>query len=237
MSTVYLAWGSGAHETLVKHAADGAVDLLVAYPFLKQFLKLRKDYNVRKWVLDSGAFSVFNSGATVSLDDYVSACKDVDAAEVFGLDVIGDEDATRRNLELMWSEGIPAIPTYHLGEPESALLWCAANAPKIALGGRARGGVKRDEWVRQCFSRVWPKKIHGFAMASQQALAMAPFDSVDASSWIYAPSAMGCWAGYTGHQKRLKARGVKDFWIEVVEHQRRARWAEFRWRRELEKIK
>jgi hypothetical protein len=44
---------------------------------------------------------------------------------------------------------------------------------------------------------------------------------------------MGAWAGYTGSQISLKARGIKDFWIEVEEHMKRQKWAEHRWRKEL----
>lgn len=235
---VYLAYGAGAHETLTRHVGDEPVDLLVAYPTLKEFLKRRSQYNVRQWVLDSGAFSVFNSGKTIAVEDYIAVAKDVDAKEVFGLDVIGNSDGTKRNLETMWAAGVPAIPTYHIGEDESALTWCAANSDKIALGGIARTGVNRIEWLSQVFARVWPKRIHGFGCASEKVIMALPFESVDASSWVYAPAAMGHYAGYTGRQMHLRSKpAIKDYWIEVLEHQRRANLAAFRWRRELALLK
>lgn len=75
--------------------------------------------------------------------------------------------------------------------------------------------------------------MHGFGLASAEAVSRFPFHSVDASSWVFAPAAMGMWAGFSGKQVSLKARGVKDYWVEVLEHQKRSRMAATRWRREL----
>lgn len=235
MTTVYLAWSTSGSETLRRHVNDEPVDLLVAYPVLHQFLKVRADFNVRRWVLDSGAFSVFNSGAKINVEEYIATARDVDADEVFGLDVIGDPAQTRMNLDRMWSAGIKAIPTYHRGSPISELRWCAANADKVAFGGVARmpEGPK-VKWLKQAMQVVWPKKVHAFGCAGRNALDAAPFHSADASSWVYAPQKMGAWAGYTGRQVALGARGIKDFWPEVVEHQKRARRAAAIWRADLE---
>jgi hypothetical protein len=232
VTRIYLAWSPAGHETLASHA-DVPVDLLVPFPGLKQYYKRRAAYNVRSWFLDSGAFTAKSTGFRIDLADYTAACRDADADEVAGLDVIGDPAATRRNLEAMWASGVPAIPTFHFGSPWAELAWCAAGAPKIALGGVARAGKKRVPWILQCFARVWPKPVHGFGVASVDALRAVPFHSVDASSWLYAPQAMGHYAGYTGRQMPLRSRGVKDFWVEAVEHHKSARWAAARWRREL----
>lgn len=239
MTKVYLAFSSAAIDTLAGHAHEDPVDVLVAYPELDTWEKHRERFNVRSWCLDSGAFSAWNSGTAINLGDYIAACRDVDACEVFGLDVIGDGDATRRNLDTMWQAGVPAIPTFHHGQPFSVLDWCKRHAPgKIALGGVARRGDKaRISWLQACMNHVWPFRVHGFGCASWATVEAAPFDTVDASSWVYAPSAMGAWAGYTGRQVALRARNVRDFWIEVVEHRKRADWAAFRWRRELAQIR
>lgn len=241
MTTVYLAYGSGVAATLALHRGDEPVDLLVAYPVLDDFLRRRHEFNIRSWCLDSGAFSAHNSGLVIRPEEYTSRALDVDACEVFGLDVIGDADATRRNLERSWELGLAAIPTFHYGEPEAALRWCADHAPKIALGGVAkmtRGHrAARYEWLKQCVARVWPKRVHAFGCASWEAVRCAPFDSVDASSWGYAPQALGRWAGYTGRQQNLHSRGKIDLWLEVVEHRKRAEWAAWRWRDELEEVR
>lgn len=236
MTTLYLAYGSAAHETLSKHAGDGPVSLLVAYPELQNFLKRRHEYNVERWVMDSGAFTVMNSGGTIDVNDYAQACLAVqgDAAEIFGLDVIGDHVGTRKNNEHLWNMGIDAIPAFHMGEPWSALD-AMKDRPKIALGGIARKGSGRELWIKQCFARVWPKKIHGFGLTARAMMALAPFHSVDSASWIFGP-AFGVWSGFTGNYAKFSIRGYRDFWIEVEEHRKREAWAKWRWAKEMAQL-
>lgn len=241
MTTVYLAWSANTscHDTLRWHADREPVDVLVAFPELHAWEKKRHEYNIGRWVLDSGAFSAWKSGRPVRLADFIAACKDTDAAEIFGLDVINDYEATRRNLEAMWSAGIPAIPTYHQSSPIEALDWCCKHSDKIALSAK---GKSAGIWVQKCFAHIYPKKVHGFAMASWKALARAPFHSVDASSWLFSPAKMGNWAGYSGTQQRVGVANKigehfkRDFWVEVEEHQKRSRWAAFRWRNQLKEM-
>lgn len=237
MTVVYLAYASGGRETLERHAQDGPVNLLVALPSLEHFENHRRNYNIGQWCFDSGAFSVHNSGKEITYKQWFDAAQSVDADEIFGLDVISDAKATQKNLERAWADEIAAIPTYHNGTPWEHLQWCRDQSDKIALGGAAKmSDSQRSKWILNCFSLIWPKKVHGFACSSWKAIKSVPFHSVDASSWIYAPSAMGMWAGYTGRQMALRARNTKDFWIEVVEHQKRERWARQRWRKELGKL-
>jgi len=167
--------------------------LLVSYYYLEPFLKEQHRYRYRDWVLDSGAFSAHNSGATIDLGRYVDTClelleKDPSLTEVFALDVIGNAEASLKNCEEMWRQGVEAIPCFHAGEPEEFLLHIAKKYPKIALGGVAleRGDFKFD-FCQQCFARVWPKKIHGFGMSSPQMVYNLPFHSVDATNWEIAP--------------------------------------------------
>jgi len=230
MTAVYLAYGFNSHETLRRHAGEEAVDILVSLPSLKDWTKNRHEYNVARWVLDSGAFSAFYSGLKIELADYIAICKDVDAAEVFGLDVIRDVEGTKRNLDAMWSAGVPAIPTFHQGEPWAQLEWCARSHPKIAISGKLKN---RHQWIMECFRRVWPKPIHGFAYASWADIRLVPWHSVDASSWVKSPGGFGNWAGYTGTQMAIRSRRNKDYWIEAIAHQKRAAWARFRWRKQL----
>lgn len=237
MTTVYMAYATAAIKTLAKHSEDRAVDLLVSYVALKSFLRNRDKFNVRKWCIDSGAFSVWKSGAVVDFEEFNAAALDTDADEIFALDVVRNPAASQRNYERYLERGLTQfIPCFHEGSPWSYLTWIAERFDKIALGGIARRGEKaRAEFAAQCFARVWPKKIHGFAACSWGMVRAAPFHSVDASSWTLAPLGYGAWAGYTGKQISLKQRGGGGFdvWGEVIEHQRRADYAAQLWRREL----
>jgi hypothetical protein len=164
--------------------------LLVSYAHIKFFLEDQAKYYYRDWVLDSGAFSVTQSGTIISVEEYTEFAKekllkDPTLTEVFALDVIGDHEASLKNAEYMWDNGVPAIPAYHRGSPESALIHIAKNYPKIALGGVALlRGNKKTEWAKQCFARVWPKKIHGFGFGARSNILALPWHSVDATNWV-----------------------------------------------------
>jgi hypothetical protein len=241
MTTVYLAWNEGCDITFRNHA-DTPADILVAFPELDKFLKRKENYNVGRWVLDSGAFSAWKSGTPIVLDDFIAACRDVDADEIFGLDVINDYKATKRNLEKMWAADVPAIPTYHQGSPWTELQWCKKNSPtgKIAISPKGR---KVKTFMDKCFARTWPCKIHGFGMCSEKRILAWPFHSVDASSWQFAPRALGGWEGYGKGRAYLRTRHKigehfdKDYWIEVLEQKRRAKVGAFRWRKQMEELR
>lgn len=219
---------------------DGSVDrpaLLVSYVYLDAFLKNRDRYCYRDWVLDSGAFSAWKSGTEIDLQKYIDTCaklieEDSTLTEVFALDVIGDWEGTARNTEEMWRQGIPAIPAFHPGEPEDALMEMAKTYPKIALGGIV--GLHKKEkkrWVGQCFARVWPKKIHGFGVGSEELVMAFPFHSVDATNWELGPCAFGRWNSYG----KMSIRGSKqDLRVEVQWYLDLERKARNRWGKEME---
>lgn len=208
--------------------------LLVSYYYLEQFLKNRHRYHYRDWVMDSGAFSAHNSGATVDLQEYTDCCKRLTAedpklTEVYALDVIGDWRGSLKNTEKMWAQGVQAVPCFHADEPWDVLVGMARDYPKIALGGvaLAKSG-KKMAWAAQCFARVWPKKIHGFAFGSEKAIMTLPFHSVDATNWEIGPCKFGRWAAFgnaqisvRGSQQNLRAEVE---WYLELEQKARTRW-------------
>jgi hypothetical protein len=210
--------------------------ILVSFVYLKPFLKLQRRYAYRDWALDSGAFSAYNSGTTIRLDEYIDVAKrllatDPTIAEVFALDVIGDWRASLRNCEVMWSRGVPAIPCWHAGEPWDALASMARDYPKIALGGvaRTRESVKMA-WAEQVFARVWPKRVHGFGFGGKAALERLPFHSIDATNWEILPCGFGHWQSFG----KMSVRGSKqNLRCEVEWYLDQERKARVRWKREM----
>jgi hypothetical protein len=184
-------------------------------------------------VMDSGAFSAANSGKVISLTEYIKVCHhlmatDPTLVEIFALDVIGDPKASAANCAAMWKAGIPAIPCYHHGEPEPALREMSDKYPKIAIGGVAyKRGTAKIKWAEQVFARVWPKRIRGFAFASEQHIMALPFHSVDASSWEIGACGFGNWKQWGHLQVRgsnQDLRGEVDAYLEI-EERARIRWA------------
>jgi hypothetical protein len=240
--TVRLAHAPGAQGDNVLLGKNGHAPLppesrpalLVSYFYLAAFERARQRYSFRDWALDSGAFSAHNSGVTIELAAYIEKCRalltsDPLLAEVFSLDVIGDWRAGLRNTEAMWKAGVPAIPTYHIGEPNDVLLGLARDYPKIALGGVARKkGRGKIEWAERCFAKVWPKRIHGFGFGAESLVMALPWHSVDSTSWELRTCRYGYWNAFGA---RLPVYGSKQNlrveveWYLGVERKARQRWA------------
>ena len=230
-----------AGEKLAPSEREDRPAILVSYVYLDSFLKRRHGYLYRDWALDSGAFSAHNSGKEIRLQEYIDVCKrlkaeDATLTEVFALDVIGDWRASLRNAEEMWRQGVEAIPTFHPGEPESALIGMAKDYPKIALGGTALWNRDRKkQFLVQCFARVWPKKIHGFGVANYDGMMSVPFDSVDATSWETGTCRFGRWRAFGSEYGRqsinMSIRGAhQNLRAEIeyfmkLEKKVRKRWA------------
>jgi hypothetical protein len=221
---------------------SGRPALLVSYAYWKSFAADRAGYAFRDYALDSGAFTVKNSGGTVDLGAYLAFCQerlatDPQCAEVFALDVIGDWQATERNTEAMWRAGVPAIPVFHYGEPEALLTQMASAYPKLALGGLV--GLRKAAkiaYVEQAFARVYPKRIHGFGLTGEDLLMRVPFDSVDASNWELAPAAFGNYKSMGKPVASPRGKAI-DLRAEVEWYLKLERRVAQRWAGELTRLR
>jgi hypothetical protein len=237
--SVRLGLSAGQAErngTTLTPCTTGIPALLVSFYYLDNFLKYQPEYAYRDWVLDSGAFSAFNSGKTIDLNQYMDTCKqlmskDKTLVEVFALDVIGDHRASLRNCETMWKNGIPAIPCYHIGEPIDALMQMAKHYPKLAIGGVARLKAEaKKQFAQACFSRVWPKKIHGFGYGSENHIMAFPFHSCDATNWELGPCGFGRWNAFGKMSVRGSSQNLR---AEVEYYLKLEAKAQSRWRKEM----
>lgn len=215
--------------------------LLISYVWLEEFNSIRDRMCFRDWVLDSGAYTAFIKGKHIDLDEYIRKCKelldtDPTLKEVYALDVIGDWKGTLRNTEKMWKAGVPAIPTYHVGEPDHVLKTIAREYPKIAVGGAAGRlfGKERLHFMEQCFARVWPKRIHGFGTNSRKICEAVPFDSCDASNWSVNPGRFGWWLAFG--MQRLRHKGDTNFKTEVDWYTRYERRLKAKWEKVLAQL-
>lgn len=207
--------------------------LLVSYVYLEPFRKNLHRYHFRDWVLDSGAFSAYQSGTKIDLQSYIDVCKrllatDPKLSEVFALDVIGDWKASLKNCEEMWRQGVRAIPCFHYGEPEHVLTTIARDYPKIAIGGCALMKIdKKHAFAGQCFARVWPKQIHGFGFGAERSVMGFPFHSVDATSWELGPCKYGRWQSFGQMSIRGSKQNLRSEveWYLTLERRARERWA------------
>ncbi|TXH10773.1 MAG: hypothetical protein E6R03_15105 [Hyphomicrobiaceae bacterium] len=212
--------------------------LLVSYAYYHSgFGKKRDGYEYADWSLDSGAFTAFNAGKPIDLDEYIEFChkqiaEDRFLEEVFALDVIGDWEASARNTEKMWKAGIKAIPVFHPGEPWEALIEMAQSYPKIAFGCGSFRGKQRAQWVEQVFARVWPKRIHGLAIGDETTIMNFPFHSCDASTWIFRAQGFGSWHLYGN----IPLRGTNNLASQVEYYLKLQQRARVKWKKQMELI-
>lgn len=262
--TVYIA--TLGDSRFLEHLTDEhAPSLLISYFYLRGWLNHppqlraphppRREVNIareingdvtttyRSWCLDSGAFSAWNIGEPIRQADFVPVARDVWQADptldqVFALDAIGgDWRDTLRNTQELWAAGVPAIPTYHVGEPEDVLRGYARDFPKVAIGGMVPlKGQTKLRFAEQCFARVWPCALHGFGVGQQELAVALPWHSVDASSAEVGPRKYGNWYGFNGRREKVSVRRFYDLRVEVEFYMDLERTLRHRWQREMAEL-
>lgn len=187
-------------------AASGVTDRLLTFADIDDWAKEAFAF----WVagrpagvsvfLDSGAFGAYMRGATIDLGrycDYIHEHRDALFCYA-ALDVIGDWQGTRRNVDEMVRRGLDPIPTFHRGSPWHVLDRLASEHKYIAIGGLAadtskpgaRANTGRDNvqpFMDELFGRLerhWPVKVHAFGLIAQWALERYPLYSADSSTAI-----------------------------------------------------
>jgi hypothetical protein len=155
-----------------------------------------------KIFLDSGAFSAFTLGVTLSVERYCDYIKrNTDILRVEGssimasvLDGIGDPLQTYRNQLEMEARGVRPLPCFHKGEDERYLQYYIENYEYITIGGMVGSSAKQlSIWL----DRIWDRylvdgsgrakvKVHGFGLTSIPLMEAYPWYSCDSSSWIQA---------------------------------------------------
>lgn len=151
-------------------------------------------------MIDSGAFSAFNSGKPVDLDDYcrfLDAIADLEPLAV-QLDVIGDPKATWKNFATMRKRGYRVMPVFTRGSPGEMLEHMYATADYILLGGMVgrRDNLGFLKWVMK---RINGRKVHWLGLAGNiEAIKLYRPTSVDATSWISTSAMSGLTLLYVG---------------------------------------
>lgn len=175
--------------------AHGGLHVLDSYAHIKNVpiedhIKLLREQRVTSWCLDCGAFSLRGNKA-VKVEEYIEYCKKVlkssfPPSEIFGLDVIGNAEATLQNCLTMRKAGLIIVPAYHQGEDERYIKEYCRLWNKIAFGGLAGFSKRTDfanEYIGQLFARIYPKRIHLFGVTNFNFFGNYPIDTADSSSW------------------------------------------------------
>ena len=97
--------------------------ILIAYPYFNNrmysyLLERRKKYNDFELIIDSGAFTAWNTGINISLDNYCKFLDSISSLEPFHavqLDVVGNPDETYKNYLNMRDRGYDVMPVFTRG--------------------------------------------------------------------------------------------------------------------------
>jgi hypothetical protein len=151
-------------------------------------------------MLDSGAFTVWKQGKSVSLDDYIAFIQQYrESIECYAaLDVIMPGNPERAagegfdNLRYMQGKGLDPVPVFHVRESIDWLYrMLDAGCTYIGLAGLSAGSRNAiDDW----FELIWEHlidsdgnpivRVHAFGEARPEILLKYPWHSADASSWL-----------------------------------------------------
>jgi len=138
-------------------------------------------------IFDSGAFSVARAGAHIMIGEYMHVCRQI-SPHLLGyimLDVAGDKEGTKRNLDVFLEKGLEPMPvwTFDANLDDLAFLKDRMPSKQICVAGgadseriwmAARYKVARDNLGDDVF-------IHGLGFTAKDTAATA-VDSVDSST-------------------------------------------------------
>lgn len=213
--------------------------LLCSYVYLKQFKQYQPRYYYRDWMLDSGAYSAWNSGKEIDLGQYIAVCHQLRASdptlsEIIALDVINDGKSPRKdtaekslaNALKMKAAGLEVVPVFHYGEPMEILREYCAAFDKVGLSCRfGEEMVDSLKFYDACYHAQWPKKFHSFGWMADELVFRYPFHSFDSASWELGPQCFGNWKkfGWLGSRGQLDIRTQVKHYLKL-EQQARVRW-------------
>lgn len=166
--------------------------VLASYAYLKNkpdFVdRLVKDADL-DLLIDSGAFTAFNSGKPVQLANYEEFLKRHKVKQYFTLDVIGDADKTKAQYFEMRKHGFKPIPIFTRGAPIEHLAEYAKTSDRIALGGvslKVENTLGYVAWFMQEAAKFPNLKVHWLGWSDHDMILKYRPGSYDNSSWLWA---------------------------------------------------
>lgn len=152
-------------------------------------------------LIDSGGFTAFTLGKTISITEYFEWAKRFEAENklkfnslrFMTLDVVGNQEKTWQNFAKLRAMGLEVLPIVTHGCSEKDILR-ALEYDYIAFGGLVPYAMKPDKmlpWLKMAFSKAIEKfrktgtmpKIHLLGVAQEKLLSAFPAYSSDSSSW------------------------------------------------------
>lgn len=191
------------------------LNVLVAFPYWSDGhteLFARQDPDSYRLIIDSGAFTAFNSGHTIELDEYCVFLdrlrKRIPKFNAVQLDVFGDPEGSYKNLQKMRDRGFNVMPVFTRGETLERLNEFYEFNDYLMFGGIVTG-AKNKNYIKWFLNRNRGRKTHWLGFVDMDFIIHYKPYSVDSSSWLSA-ARFGNMHVYLG-RGRLKTIGKPDF--------------------------
>lgn len=203
----------------------------------KKVLPLFTSNSEYKLMIDSGAYSVFNKGAVIDIDEYKNFClKYPKRWHYINLDVIPLRNSSKKDINICAEKGYEnyiylkkfiknLLPVYHYGEDIKFFKKYCNETDYVCVGiKRVVGELTNDEYYKKIFRISGMNvKIHGLAMTSIPYLFRFPFYSVDSITYQRGKIlGKGYWAH--GMLRSLLFRSLR-YW-KYIEEQVTNTWTE-----------
>lgn len=161
--------------------------LLIAYPYLnsKAVDAITRMGNSVELMVDSGAFTAWQSGKPINLQDYINFIKALPVRPFMYvmLDVIGDPVRTRQNYDEMRRQGLSPVPVWTRGDSIEALDHYASTASVVCMGGLVRKGISPVPYLMAMRKHTQDTHVHLLGVNRMQLLkALRPY-SCDSSNF------------------------------------------------------
>jgi hypothetical protein len=190
---LYLAGIGSANKDFIAWLRETYPDIgaLTSYITAGQYKKLQ-DWGFADIMVDSGAYSAWNSGTPIDIDalaEFFLGIQDDPGTVCVGLDVIGDVNRgwdSARNWNTMRDKGVKCIPTFHAGEDWDVLDYYAERTDFIGYGGIAGQGHRWKDLVgviEKAFVRYPHVKWHLFGINDVRVVSRFAAYSCDALTW------------------------------------------------------
>lgn len=171
-------------------------------------------------LLDSGAYSAFTKGKSVSLIDYMAYIKSNknEITQYISLDVIGDPYITKAYYLIMLGKGFSPIPVYHYGDDIETLRFYAEQGSKsVALGNTVpiRDKGKVALWCASLKKQFPSVRFHLLGSSSMKVIQSGVVDSCDSSAW-YMQAVNGKPRTIAGRSKEAKIERAMYNMTEIM---------------------
>lgn len=165
------------------------LNLLVAFPYFSKSiykLLLTKDPDSFRLIIDSGAFTAWNTGKQISLDNYAKFLKTIPSHWEYKsvqLDVFGNPEQTYINYLKMMDMGFNEImPVFTRGDSLERLEEFYSYTNYIMFGGIVVGGENKN-YVKWFCEMNKGRKAHWLGFVNLPFMKHYKPYSVDSSSW------------------------------------------------------